>query len=479
MRDFLFSKLANSKSLAGLLRLNGKDITQLQRILDPIVITGLFVLLQPYLVWSTPFASFPSWCLVAIATLVILPQSNIYSSHRNHSLSKLLRKINSSWLLVLGILLLATYFNKSTSSFSRIATSTWAISGWIWLFISHILVRKVLRSYRKSGGNSRSIVYWGTPKAAESFAMQIANNSWMGYKISAWFCPIPVTNENTIHSLPSCNGGRKQLENWLKVNKVDWIVFSYIDESDFNLNQTIASFGDTSVSVLYAPHWSHPTMRFKLESVGNQTCIELWGSDQRWLDRLIKRTLDVALTSVGLIFISPLLIWIAIAVKLSSPGPILYKQDRYGLDGKKFKCIKFRSMYTTESSDPEVIVQATSIDPRVTPIGAFLRRWSLDELPQIFNVLAGDMSLVGPRPHAVQHNEIYRKIIPGYMQRHSFKPGITGLAQISGWRGETPLVSDMENRIKADLAYQRDWSLLLDLKILVKTFLLLRSGNSY
>ena len=136
-------------------------------------------------------------------------------------------------------------------------------------------------------------------------------------------------------------------------------------------------------------------------------------------------------------------------------------------------------MYTSQISEPDVIRQATESDPRITPIGLFLRRWSLDELPQIFNVLAGDMSLVGPRPHAVQHNEIYRKVIPGYMQRHSFKPGITGLAQISGWRGETPLVSDMENRINADLAYQRDWSLILDLKILVKTFILLRSGNNY
>ena len=136
-------------------------------------------------------------------------------------------------------------------------------------------------------------------------------------------------------------------------------------------------------------------------------------------------------------------------------------------------------MYTTETSELSMIKQATPNDPRVTPIGAFLRRWSLDELPQVFNVLTGDMSLVGPRPHAIEHNETYRKIIPGYMQRHSFKPGITGLAQISGWRGETPLVSDMENRINADLVYQRDWSLMLDVKILIKTFLLLHTGNTY
>ena len=136
-------------------------------------------------------------------------------------------------------------------------------------------------------------------------------------------------------------------------------------------------------------------------------------------------------------------------------------------------------MCVLDSVDQAVVKQATADDPRITPVGRFLRRWSLDELPQIFNVLIGDMSLVGPRPHAVQHNEMYRKLIPGYMQRHAFKPGITGLAQVSGWRGETRNLSEMANRIDADLRYQRDWSLKLDIKILIKTFLRLRSGNAY
>ena len=136
-------------------------------------------------------------------------------------------------------------------------------------------------------------------------------------------------------------------------------------------------------------------------------------------------------------------------------------------------------MYTTENSDLAIIKQATARDPRITRVGRFLRSWSLDELPQVFNVLFGDMSLVGPRPHAIQHNEVYRKIIPGYMQRHAFKPGITGLAQVNGWRGETPDISDMENRIYADLNYQRNWSIILDLKILLKTFINLRTGNTY
>ena len=196
-------------------------------------------------------------------------------------------------------------------------------------------------------------------------------------------------------------------------------------------------------------------------------------------DRQLKRSFDLLLTGIGVVVISPLLLLISIAVKASSPGPIFYKQDRYGLDGKRFKCLKFRSMLVLDSADQAVVKQVTADDPRITPVGRFLRRWSLDELPQLFNVLKGDMSLVGPRPHAVQHNELYRKVIPGYMQRHAFKPGITGLAQVSGWRGETRNLSEMENRIHADLRYQRDWSLKLDVKILIKTFLRLRSGNAY
>jgi putative colanic acid biosynthesis UDP-glucose lipid carrier transferase len=157
----------------------------------------------------------------------------------------------------------------------------------------------------------------------------------------------------------------------------------------------------------------------------------------------------------------------------------LFSQDRYGLDGRRFRILKFRTMRVLEAGDQPGLRQATRDDPRITPLGRVLRRWSLDELPQLFNVIRGEMSLVGPRPHAVDHNEQYRRLIPGYMQRHTFKPGITGLAQVEGLRGETSNLQSMARRIDADLRYQRDWSLSLDLKILIKTFLRLRSPQAY
>ena len=465
----------------GFLRLHGQDVARFQRVVDPLVITGLFVFLDPDRIWMTPVASIPFWWLVAAGSVLLLPRAGLYASYRHRSLRLLLRRISSSWLLFLGLLLLATYLNKSTASFSRVATSVWALGGWCWLITSHVLLRKLLRKYRSLGGNSRTIVYWGLPEAAEAFANQIAKNPWMGMRIVAWFSPIPVRPD--AHpcdcDCPTCAGGIRELREWLSNNHVDRLVFSHVTTDGLGINQMLELFGDTSIPVVYAPHWSHPTMRFTVDLIGDQPCIDLWGSEQSLLDRQLKRSFDLLLTGMGLVVISPLLLLIAIAVKASSPGPIFYKQDRYGLDGKRFKCLKFRSMRVLDSADQAVVKQATADDPRITPVGRFLRRWSLDELPQIFNVLLGDMSLVGPRPHAVQHNEMYRKLIPGYMQRHAFKPGITGLAQVSGWRGETRNLSEMANRIDADLRYQRDWSLKLDIKILIKTFLRLRSGNAY
>jgi putative colanic acid biosynthesis UDP-glucose lipid carrier transferase len=170
---------------------------------------------------------------------------------------------------------------------------------------------------------------------------------------------------------------------------------------------------------------------------------------------------------------------IAVLVATTSPGPVFFRQARYGLDGRPFPMLKFRTMRVMEAGTTPGLRQASRDDPRVTPIGRILRRWSLDELPQLFNVVGGSMSLVGPRPHAVEHNEHYRRLIPAYMQRHLFKPGMTGLAQVEGWRGETAELEAMARRVEADLRYQRDWSLSLDFMILVRTVLHLRSGNAY
>jgi len=184
---------------------------------------------------------------------------------------------------------------------------------------------------------------------------------------------------------------------------------------------------------------------------------------------LVKRSMDIAISSIALIVLSPLLLLVALLIKLSSPGPVIFRQRRYGLDGQVIDVLKFRTMTVTE--DGPIVLQATVDDSRVTPLGRVLRRYSIDELPQFLNVLRGTMSLVGPRPHAVAHNEQYRRLIKGYMVRHKVLPGITGLAQVNGCRGETSRLEDMRRRVDYDLDYLRHWSPTLDLRILVQTAL--------
>ncbi len=195
--------------------------------------------------------------------------------------------------------------------------------------------------------------------------------------------------------------------------------------------------------------------------------VPLYDTPLSGINRVLKRVEDIVLSSLILLLISPVLCCIALAVKLSSPGPIIFRQTRYGMDGKPIMVWKFRSMKVMEND--KVVTQATQNDPRVTRVGNFLRRTSLDELPQFINVFTGGMSIVGPRPHAVAHNEQYRTLIEGYMLRHKVKPGITGWAQINGWRGETDTLEKMEKRIEFDLEYIREWSLWFDIKIVFLT----------
>ena len=195
-------------------------------------------------------------------------------------------------------------------------------------------------------------------------------------------------------------------------------------------------------------------------------------------DGIIKRLSDIVIASTFLLLLLPVLMFIALGVKVSSRGPVLFNQQRYGLDGQEIIVYKFRSMKVTENGAN--VIQATANDARVTKFGKFIRKTSLDELPQFLNVLQGRMSVVGPRPHAVMHNEMYRKVIKGYMIRHKVKPGITGWAQVNGFRGETKTVESMKSRIDYDLQYLKKWSLLLDFSIIIKTiFLVFKDTKAY
>jgi putative colanic acid biosynthesis UDP-glucose lipid carrier transferase len=465
---------------AGRLHLHGKDISRLQRLLDPLMVTLLFVLFLGPVAYDHPELRLQPWMWVLACSTALLSQGGIYRSYRNKSLVLLLRRVSSSWALVLGAVLLLTFVTKTTATFSRVDLGLWALLAWLVLLGNHIGLRKVLRWHRSRGGNSRTVLYWGLPAAAAAFAEQLQHHPWLGLKLVAWFSPQPPSDSDEHGDLESLYaGGYEAMRGWLSRQSVDRIVFSHVSTNGLSMADVLKLFGDTSLPVVYAPHWADPAMHFKVDYVGEQCCIDLWGSERALSDRQLKRAVDLLLSAAALLLLSPLLLLIALAVKFSSPGPVLFVQDRYGLDGRRIPVFKFRTMRVLEDGQQPGLRQACRHDPRVTAVGAVLRRWSLDELPQLINVLRGEMSLVGPRPHAVAHNEQYRSLIPGYMQRHAFKPGITGLAQVEGLRGETPTVESMASRVNADLRYQRDWSLRLDLKILIKTVLTLRSPNAY
>ncbi len=234
------------------------------------------------------------------------------------------------------------------------------------------------------------------------------------------------------------------------------------------IKKVVSELSDTTCSVLLIPDiFTFNILQSRTEEINGVPVVPLYESPLSGINMVFKRLEDIIVSLSILIVISPVLLIIACAVKFTSPGPVIFRQIRYGMDGKSIKVWKFRSMTVMENDNN--VTQATKHDLRVTKVGKFLRRTSLDELPQFFNVLFGQMSVVGPRPHAVSHNEQYRTLIKGYMLRHKVKPGITGLAQVNGWRGETDTLDKMQKRVEYDLLYIRNWSIWLDLKIIFLT----------
>jgi putative colanic acid biosynthesis UDP-glucose lipid carrier transferase len=245
------------------------------------------------------------------------------------------------------------------------------------------------------------------------------------------------------------------------------------------IGEMVRELRDTTASIYFVPDvFAFDLVQGRLVEINGMPAISVCDTPFHGMDAVMKRVTDVALAGVALLLLAPLMVLIGLAVKLTSPGPVLFRQRRYGLNGEEIMVYKFRSMTVCE--DGAVVTQATKRDQRVTPLGRILRSTSLDELPQLLNVLEGKMSVVGPRPHAVAHNELYRKLINGYMIRHKVRPGITGLAQVNGLRGETETVEKMRERVHFDLEYLSHWSPWLDVRIIFKTlWVIARDQNAY
>lgn len=295
---------------------------------------------------------------------------------------------------------------------------------------------------------------------AQAFAAEITNNSWMGYQILGYYAAHEVS------STLNFQGDYQQLISDVKAQHMDEVFIALPMSEENTIRELIIDLSDSSMPVHVVPDlFISKLMHARMSTVGDMATISVFNSPHDDFSALLKRLEDILLSLPILLFISPLMLFIAIAIKLTSKGPVFFKQRRYGIGGEPINVWKFRSMTVCEN-DESNIQQAQKGDMRITPLGGFLRRTSLDELPQFINVLQGQMSIVGPRPHAVAHNELYRKDIEGYMLRHLVKPGITGWAQVNGWRGETDTLEKMENRVACDMQYIRNWSIFFDLKII-------------
>ena len=405
--------------------------------------------------------------LIAVLVFVFTAEiARLYQSWRGVDFILLIRRFCLVWFVVSLCLMVLGYTFKVTADFSRIILSVWFCTVPIMLVGWRALLFVALNYLRSQGYNSRQVSIVGGNHLSSQIIKHIQSKPFLGMHIEGLYDDRTINRDD--HAADIIIGNTSSLVDKVKAGKVDIIYITLPMKADARIKQLILDLSDTTVSVYMIPDlYTYQLFNGRWSNLGEHPVVSVFETPFNGVDALIKRSQDLVLSLIILLLISPVLLVIAAAVKASSPGPVLFKQRRYGISGEDIYVWKFRSM--TSEDDGDVVKQATKNDRRITPLGGFLRRTSLDELPQFFNVLLGDMSVVGPRPHAAAHNELYRSKIRGYMLRHAVKPGITGWAQINGWRGETDTLEKMENRIEFDHWYISNWSVWLDIKIIFLT----------
>jgi len=450
---------------SGILQSNATIVAFIQRILDISIIVGCLwgtVALQglPWLLQHTTAA------LLAVFLFHFTSElDKLYISWRGLSIYKELKKTISHWFVSAAILFLSVNFLAPQYLNPEGLQFYWFVSVLVSLCVYRVVLRLILRALRSQGINTRSVVIAGAGTLGQQLANNIIANSSFGLVFGGYYDDA-APKEKLVAA--QTIGNLEQLVADCKEGGIDRVYIVLPPQAYERRKWLVKQLADSTASVYIVPDvFTYQLLHSRSDTIMGIPTISIYDSPLDGSNAIIKRIEDIVLSTLILIMISPVLLGLALAVKFTSKGPVFFKQNRYGIDGKPIKVWKFRSMNVME--DGAKVTQATKNDSRFTPIGQFIRKTSLDELPQFINVLQGQMSIVGPRPHAVAHNEEYRKLVDGYMLRHKVKPGITGWAQINGWRGETDTLDKMEKRIEFDLEYIRNWSLFFDLKIVFLT----------
>ncbi len=389
---------------------------------------------------------------------------------------KIVANITMNLLWVAGLLLLLGFASGYIRQFDKHAIMTWLWAAPLAQVFGHIALRVTAPWLLLLQGSPQPAIIVGMNDQGVALADRINNTPYSRLRLIGFF------DDRDQERLAGADrfsplGKLAELPEFVKQNRIQLIYLSLPMASQPRILQILDELKDTTASIYFVPDmFITDLIQGRSSTVCGMPVISVCETPFTGANGVIKRASDIVLSLLILTLISPLLIAIAAAVKFTSPGPVIFKQRRYGLDGEEILVYKFRSMTVCE--DGGTIKQAQKNDCRITPLGRFLRKSSLDELPQFINVLQGRMSIVGPRPHAVAHNELYRKLIKGYMIRHKVKPGITGWAQVNGYRGETEQLEKMQARIDYDLDYLRNWSLGLDLHIILRTILVVFKDNA-
>jgi putative colanic acid biosysnthesis UDP-glucose lipid carrier transferase len=457
------------------------SMVDVQAALDGVAVVSLcYVLIIGHIGALT--AQYTVFVFLLLCTLGLL--YDVFAIYRkNTNFTRKAIDILQAWSFAFFILIALGFLTKQAESFSRLLLGQLFVYGYFAQLGLHLFVRMLFKEVRKHSAEANGVIIVGSGRLAKYLNQRIEANEWLGQRVVGL---VRLTDAEDVNEEPSgafgktapCIGRLDQLIELIALHNVKTVYFAI----PLNASDIVETLYFRLLDKHVAVHWVPDIFSLRLV---NHAVTEIAGIPVLTLSetpligtrRLLKLLEDFCLSVALLIVLTPVMLVIAAAVKLDSPGPVFFRQERLGWGGKRFHIWKFRSMYVHDENG--AVTQARKGDPRITKVGAFLRRSSLDELPQIFNVIRGEMSLVGPRPHAVQHDLEYAQHIIHYFARHNIKPGITGLAQVRGHRGETKELEKMMLRVESDIEYINNWSVWLDLSILVRTTRALTGKNAY
>ncbi|MBT9610290.1 undecaprenyl-phosphate glucose phosphotransferase [Aquabacterium sp.] len=416
----------------------------------------------------------------AAMALCLLVFALTFPGRNRFEVSKLeaLIDIVGSWVSMLAILWLCGYATNSLLFFDFDVMLTWAAVTPVFQWVAVLIGKAILKHQAAQPGARRRAIVVGAGPLGGKVARALQSNRDQSVEFVGYFDD--RTDSRVLPEAVSMRlGGLRDVANYVYAHGIHEVYITLPLGSQPRIVELLEAVQGTTASLYFVPDvFGISIIQGRLQDMNGVPVVGICETPFTGTNELVKRVSDIILASIILVLILPLLVAVAIGVKLSSPGPVIFRQKRNGLDGEEIIVYKFRSMRTQDNG--AVVKQATKGDSRITPFGAFIRKTSLDELPQFINVLQGRMSIVGPRPHAVAHNEEYRRIIKSYMVRHKVRPGITGWAQVNGYRGETETIEKMQARVEFDLEYLRNWSLGLDLQIIIRTIrLMLFDRNAY